>query len=631
MVELRYTGTINFTGMIMQTSSRSKQFLTRATLTSLTLGLQLHLPLALSAGLAVGLSLTPTLSCAAQTINFDQWAEQLANTRVRNDPEQATLKQYFSAKEQDALDRKLTPNSIVQRARDVAAAKKALAQLAQINPATLTPQQRASAASIRWNLQGMVDGYPYADYNFVFNQFGGLHVQLVNFLSQAHPIRNPRDAENYLPRLQAVAGKIDTGILQARGLGARGILMPTFLTQSAIGQLDRFLEGGAEANVLVASYKERMASVKDLSPAQQQKLAASAEAIVRQSVLPAYQRVRTLLQEQLPHTGNDAGLWRLPNGDKAYALLLKQMTSSDYTPEQVHQIGLREVARIEKEMDGLLLGLGYTEGSIKQRMARLEKDLQPKEAEPRPALLARYDELLRDAEARSRELFDVTPKAPVVVKREPPFTEKTAAAHYSVPANDGTRPGIFWAPMPGPDFRIVGMRTLTYHEGVPGHHFQLALQQENTQLPRYRRDRVFSVGSAYGEGWALYAEQLAAEYHWYDGDVVGHLGQLDAELFRARRLVVDTGLHAMKWTRQQGIDYGIPAAEVERYVAMPGQACAYKIGMLRILELRARAREALGERFSLKAFHNVVLQTGNVPLAVLEQVVDEWIATQKKS
>eukprot|EP01030_Chromulinospumella_sphaerica_P012468 gene12468-12256_t len=173
---------------------------------------------------------SPAFSLAAQKVSFDQWAENLAYTKVRNDPEQATAKQYFSGKEQDALDRKLTPNSIVQRARDVAAAKKALAQLDKMNLQSLSVQQRASAATIRWNLQNQIDSYPYADYNFVFNQFGGLHVQLVNFLSQTHPIRNQRDVENYLARLQAVAGKIDTGILQARGLGARGILMPTFLT-----------------------------------------------------------------------------------------------------------------------------------------------------------------------------------------------------------------------------------------------------------------------------------------------------------------------------------------------------------------------------------------------------------------
>nr|WP_315258852.1 DUF885 domain-containing protein [uncultured Duganella sp.] len=570
-----------------------------------------------------------SLSFAAHGVSFDDWSDKIAAARVRSDPEQATQKQYFDAKEQDALDRKLTPNTVVFRAAQVAEAKKSLAELAKINQSKLTPQQRASAATIAWSLQGTVDAYQYRDYNFVFNQFTGLHVQLVNFLSQQHPIRNRRDIENYLVRLKAVAGKMDTGIVQARGAAANGILMPTFITQASIGQLDRFLDGAPENNVFVASLVQRMGSVKDVPAEEQAKFAAQAAAVVKQSIIPVFQRTRTLLQEQLPKTTNDAGLWRLPNGDKAYAIQLRQMTSTDYTPQQIHEIGLQEVARIEKEMNGLLVSIGYTDGTIKQRMEKLEKDQQPKEADPRPQLLARYAELLRDSEVRAKDLFDITPKAPVEVRREPPFTEKTAAAHYTGPAKDGTRPGIFWAPMPGPVFRIVGMRTLVYHEGVPGHHFQVALQQENTGLPRYRRDRVFGVGSAYGEGWALYAEQLAAENGWYGDDVVGRLGQLDAELFRARRLVVDTGLHAMKWTRQQGIDYGITPVEVDRYVVMPGQACSYKIGMIRILELRAKAQKALGDKFNIKAFHNTVLETGNVPLSVLEKVVDEWIATQK--
>lgn len=570
-----------------------------------------------------------SLSFAAHGASFDDWSEKIAAARVRSDPEQATQKQYFDAKEQDALDRKLTPNTVVFRAAQVAEAKKSLAQLAKIDQSKLRPQQRASAATIAWSLQGTVDAYAYRDYNFVFNQFTGLHVQIVNFLSQQHPIRNRRDIENYLVRLTAVAGKMDTGIVQARGAAANGILMPTFITQASIGQLDRFLDGAPENNVFVASLVQRMGSVKDVPAEEQAKFAAQAAAVVKQSIIPVFQRTRTLLQEQLPKTTNDAGLWRLPNGDKAYAIQLRQMTSTDYTPQQIHEIGLQEVARIEKEMNGLLVSIGYTDGSIKQRMEKLEQDQQPKEADPRPQLLARYAELLRDSEVRAKDLFDITPKAPVEVRREPPFTEKTAAAHYTGPAKDGTRPGIFWAPMPGPVFRIVGMRTLVYHEGVPGHHFQVALQQENANLPRYRRDRVFGVGSAYGEGWALYAEQLAAENGWYGDDVVGRLGQLDAELFRARRLVVDTGLHAMKWTRQQGIDYGITPVEVDRYVVMPGQACSYKIGMIRILELRAKAQKALGDKFNIKAFHNTVLETGNVPLSVLEKMVDEWIATQK--
>ncbi|MDR7051907.1 uncharacterized protein (DUF885 family) [Duganella sp. 3397] len=568
----------------------------------------------------------------ASAAKFDDWANQVASDKVRKDPEQATRIQYFKGAEQDKLDGLLTPNTQAYRAAEVASAKATLAKLNAMDQKTMTPQERAGMATIAWNLQGTIDGAPFEDHRFVFNQFTGLHVQLVNFLTQAHPIRNRRDIENYLARLRAVSGKVDTGIVRARDAAGRGFLMPTFITNSAIGQLDRFLDGGADKNVFVTTFAQRMEKVKDVTPAQQAKFAAEARAIVAQSVLPAFERTRALLREQLPRTTDDAGLWRLPDGDKAYAVALRQMTSSDYTPQQVHDIGLREVARIEKEMDGLLASIGYREGSIKQRMEKLEKDSQPKadaQADPRPMLLERYTAYMRDAEVRAKTLFDHVPKAPVEVRREPPFTEKTAAAHYSGPARDGTLPGIFWAPLPGPEFRIVGMRTLVYHEAVPGHHFQIALQQENTSLPRYRQDRVFNTGSAFTEGWALYAEQLAAENNWYEGDTVGRLGQLDAELFRARRLVVDTGLHAMKWTRQQGIDYGIPAAEVERYVVMPGQACAYKIGMLRILDLRAKAQAALGDKFSIKGFHNTVLDLGNVPLSVLEQAVDEWVARHK--
>jgi uncharacterized protein (DUF885 family) len=382
----------------------------------------------------IALFASASLSIAAQAASFDDWADKVANAKVRSDPEQATQKQYFDAREQDALDRKLTPNTIVYRAGEVASAKKSLAQLARIDQKSLTPQQRASAATIAWNLQATVDSYPYIDYNFVFNQFTGVHVQIVNFLTQAHPIRNRRDIENYLVRLKAVSAKIETGIVQARGAAGRGILMPTFITQASIGQLDRFLDGAPENNVFVATLVQRMSGLKDVPAEDQARFAAEATAIVRQSVIPAFDNTRTLLKEQLPRTTADAGLWRLPHGDKAYAVVLRQMTSSDYTPEQIHSIGLKEVARIEKEMDGLLVSIGYTDGSIKERIARLEKDQQPKEADPRPQLLARYEALLRDAEARSRDLFDITPKAPVVVKREPPFTEKTAAAHYTGPA-----------------------------------------------------------------------------------------------------------------------------------------------------------------------------------------------------
>ncbi len=567
--------------------------------------------------------------CAADPA-FDAWAESLAADTIRASPNTATVTQYFTGSEQDALDRLLTPNTKAFRAERIAAARRALGELAKFDRTKLDARQRTSAAVIEWSLRDDVNAEPFRDFHFIFSQFGGLHVSLVNFLSQTHPIRNRRDVENYLARLELVAGQFDEGVSQARDAATRGFLMPDFITRSALGQFERLLAGEPAQNVLVASLEERAAKLAELSAEDRAKFVAAAERIVSTSVIPAFRRAEALLEEQLPLTKSDAGLWRLPGGDKAYANALRRYTTTELTPEQIHAIGLREVARIEREMDALLRQLGYREGDVKERFAKLNLDSQPPATpDPRPALLARYTEILRDAEKRAALVFDLRPKAPIEVRREPAFTEKTAAAHYNAPARDGSRPGVFWAPLPGPSFNILGMRTLVYHEGVPGHHFQIALQRETESLPRYRRDGTFAGGPAFSEGWALYAEQLAAEHGWYEGDPQGRLGQLHGELFRARRLVADTGLHTQRWTRQQAIDYGIPASEVERYVMYAGQACAYKIGMLRILELRGKAQQALGAKFSLKEFHNLVLQTGNVPLAVLEQVIDDFIAVAR--
>ena len=560
---------------------------------------------------------------------FDRWIDAFSAEWMRANPTAATSTQYFTGAEQDVLDRQLTPFTAEARAARVARARRGLDSLAKFDRTALDAGQRTSAAILAWQLNEIAGAEPFNDHNFIFNQFGGLQVRLVNFLSQTHPIRNKRDIENYLARLELVAGQMDEGVAQAKDAAARGFLMPDFITRSALGQFDRFLAEAPARNVLVASLDERAAKLPEVPAVERAAWVAAAEKTVATAIIPAFQRARTLLQEQLPLTNDHAGLCWLPGGEAAYANALRRNTTTDLTPQQVHEIGLKEVARIEGVMDGLLKQLGYKNGSIKERMAKLETDLQPPAVpDPRPKLLARYEEILRDAEKRAALLFDLRPRAPCVVQREPAFTEKTAAAHYNAPARDGSRPGTFWAPLPGP-FEMTGMRTLVYHEAVPGHHFQIALQQEMTSLPRFRQDRIFGGATAHTEGWALYAENLAAESGWYEGDTVGRLGQLDDELFRARRLVVDTGLHAMKWTRQQAIDYGIKASEVERYVVNPGQACAYKIGQLKILELRAKAKAALGPKFDLKQFHNLVLQNGNVPLAVLAQEVDDWVAAKR--
>lgn len=575
----------------------------------------------------IALSSLALLATAVRAANpqFDEFADKLAADWMRSDPNAATRQQYFSGAEQDALDRQLTPATREARVARVQLAQRGLTGLRRFERGSFSPAQRISAGMLEWQLDDIVRGEAHADHEFVFQQFRGLHVQLVNFLTQTHPIRTRRDIENYLVRLGQVARQIDEGIAEAKRRAEAGILPPDFILQATIEQLGRFLAGDARQNVLVTSLDERTAKVAGLAPGDRARFLADAEKTVGDAIIPAYRRVQALLRTQLPNATADAGLWRLPQGVAAYAYALRSYTTTELSPAEIHEIGLKEVARIEAQMDAILTELGYTGGTIKQRYDRLEADLQPREPNPRPALLARYRELVRDAEQRAAAIFDLRPKAPCEVRREPPFTEKNAAAHYTGPARDGSRPGVFWVPLPGSPFRIVSMRSLTYHEAVPGHHFQIALQAELEELPRFRRDRVFGGLSAHAEGWALYAERLAAENNWYNGDKVGALGQLDSELFRARRLVVDTGLHAKRWTRQQAIDYGIKVSEVERYVVLPGQACAYKIGELRILQLREKARQALGAKFSLKEFHNVILRNGNVPLGVLEQVIDEYI------
>ncbi len=568
--------------------------------------------------------------------SFDQFADDLAAHWMRANPTAATAQQYFSGDEQDALDRELValdaqfgmPLSAAPLAAFVTRARGGLKRLESFPLPSLTPVQRVSAASLKWELHDAIRMADTSDQRFVFDQFRGLQVMLVNFLSQTHPLRTARDVDNYVARLRRVAPVLDEGIAVAKARAAKGTIPPKFILTATIEGIDRFLAPAAADNVLAASLAARSKSIQGFGQPDRDAAVAAAQKIIGESIRPAFQRVRALLADELPAATDDAGLWRLQKGAEAYAAALHVNTTTELSAGKIHALGLKEVRRISAEMDAQLRTLGYRDGSVEDRYKTLEKSLQPPaDPDPRPMLLQEDVRILRDAEVRAAGLFDLRPRAPVQVLREPPFTEKNAAAHYSAPAPDGSRPGTVWIPLPGPEYDILTRRTLLYHEGVPGHHFQVALQQESTDIPMFRRKRVFGGLSAFTEGWALYAEQLAVEADWYQGDAQGHLGQLYDELFRARRLVVDTGLHAQHWTRQQAIDYGIPVAEVERYVVMPGQACAYKLGELEILAQRAKAQQAEGARFSMKTFHNLLLRTGAVPLAVLGQVVDADIVT----
>lgn len=580
---------------------------------------------------AVPLAAGAAPSSAEASKRFKNWSDRFAEDWVRLDPEQATRAQYFSGPEQDRLDRELTPLTPADRARVIALAQRGVREVDDFLAGPLDQEQHLSASIMRHALADHIAGRPFEDHWFTFGQLTGVHVGLINLLTAIHPMRRAADVDSYLARLEQVDLRLDEAIARSRAAAARGVLPPRVILERAQGQVDRFLQAPAAENVLIAALLKRSAAVPDMTQEQRAAAVARATRTLTEKVLPAFRRVKAFMTEIYLAAPQEVGLSALPDGNAAYRHYVALFTTTTFTPDEIHAIGLREVARIELEMDNHLRTLGLTEGTVNDRVARLNASLQPPAVpDPRPALLERYVAAVRDGETRSRALFNLVPRAPVEVRREPALTEATASPRYSMPAPDGSRPGIFWVPLPGAPYEIVHIRGTAYHEAAPGHHFQLALMQEQTALPKFRNGRIFGGGSAHSEGWGLYVERLAIEQGWYKGDLPGLIGALDLQLFRARRLVVDTGLHTKGWTRQQAIDYGMSAQEVERYISVPGQANAYMIGMLRILQLRDMAMRELGPRFSLAAFHDVVLRTGSVPLEVLGKVVDRWVAAKRQ-
>ena len=588
------------------------------------------MPLIVSAQRLFGAFLVVLLLTACATAptgeDFTAWSERFAADWVRQMPESSTMSRYFAAEEQAQLDARFSAMGDEARNARRELAKQGLRELEPYLAGALPRDQRAGALTMRWSLRRVIADAPFEDHGFAFAQTFGLQVRYQSLFAENQPLRRAADLPAYLSRLGAMAQRIDDTLALQRRAVTRGFKPPRFIAERARTQVRMLVDGPLDDEPVLTAFKRRLDAVSDLDTAAREQALARARQLVGEGVRPAWQRVASFLDELLPTTTQDAGLWRLPQGEQAYAQALANNTTTSMSAEEIHRLGEREVARIEAIMDRLLRELGHAQGSVKDRMAAMHAAHQPAaDPDPRPALMQRYAEHVRDVERRAAALFNLRPKAPVEVRRVGPLTERTASASYTMPTPDGARPGVMWVPLPGPNFNILGMRTLAVHEASPGHHFQLALQQETTSLPRWRRLRVFGGGSAHSEGWALYAERLAIEEGWYDGDVPSLLGAWDAQLFRARRLVVDTGLHAKRWSRERAIAFGISAQEVERYVVNPGQATAYMVGMLRIVQLREQARAALGSRFSLRDFHDLVLSTGSVPLDVLGEVVTDWV------
>ncbi|MEO5926920.1 MAG: DUF885 domain-containing protein [Bryobacteraceae bacterium] len=563
----------------------------------------------------------------SKSMKIGDFFNSITDEWMRMNPDTATYYRYFTGDEQDALDRKIAPLTLAEAKKRIAFARKGLADLKKFDRAGFTQVEKLAAETLEWQLQTIVDEEAFLDFSFPLDQMNGWNVASVDSMTVGRPVTTVRDAENYVVALGQVALRMNEATARAKSLAKMGLLPPKFILQETIHQLESFTDAAPAQNPFVTALVTKLESVKEASP----EIRRQAEAAVAKQIYPAWKRAAAELKSQLPKATDDAGIWRLKGGDKAYEYYLRRYTTTDMTAEQVHEIGLKRVAEIEAQMDALFRELGRNTGSAKERIEKLAADLEypnPTSEASREKIIADLDAIVRDAEKRCETLFDLRPKAPLKVQAVPTFAENDMAANYNPPAQDGSRPGIIQYPRRPNQMTKFGMRTLAYHEGVPGHHFQLALQSENKELPRFLQLSAFGFISASGEGWALYSESLAAESGWYEGDPEGRLGQLSDELLRARRLVVDTGIHTKKWTRQQAIDYGVEPSEIDRYIVWPGQACSYMVGQLKIIELREKARAAMGGKFSVREFHNIVLGAGSVPLQVLEGEVDGWIARE---
>ncbi|EGT3626224.1 DUF885 domain-containing protein [Morganella morganii] len=482
---------------------------------------------------------------------------------------------------------------------------------------------------------------PYRYHNYPLNQLFGVQNGYPSFMQAQHQVHSVGDAENYLSRLQKVKLKFAQTLEGLKIREAKGIIPPKFVIERVLSEMNDFVATPIQDNILYSSFKTKLADT-DISADEQARLLAAAEADIKGYVHPAYQLFIDYFSQLQAKAGTDDGYWALPNGDLAYEQLLKFFTTTNYTADEIHAKGLAEVDRIQSEIMTILAAEGYdvSQGfSVAIEALAADPKFYYEDSDAgRAQILVDYQHILDEVNAGLGDAFRIRPEAGMEVVRIPEFKEKTApGAYYQQPAIDGSRPGRFYANLY--DIKATpkyGMRTLAYHEGIPGHHFQIAVAMELEGMPLIRKMAPFT---AYIEGWALYSERLAWELG-FQKDPFDNIGRLQAELFRAVRLVVDTGIHHSRWTREQAIDYmkkntGMSdrdvTAEIERYIVMPGQATAYKVGMMKILELREKAKLALGDKFDLRDFHDVVLKNGAVPLDILETLVDRYIADKKSA
>ena len=475
---------------------------------------------------------------------------------------------------------------------------------------------------------------------FVVTQINGPLMDIPRTLESSHRISTPRDAEDYLVRLAAFDVMVASVQAKLAADAGRGWIAPKVILEGANDYIARFIAPEPASHALVTSFADKLAASDAFSAQERDAMMRRATGLVRDVVYPAYQQVTDAVRALLPKAPDADGIWAQPQGAGYYRDAIRFLGDTDLDADAIHDVGLAEIKRISGEMDAILRAEGYTEGTVAQRMVGLTGEsrfLYPDTAEGRRELLDDLNGYIADITREMQPLFRTAPPYRVEVKAYPvEIQDGMPGGEYQSPSLDGSKPGTYWInlrDMNGvPKFAL---RTLTYHEANPGHHWQVALNLAQDDLPFLRR---MSPYNAYAEGWALYAEQVAWELGVYEDDPYGNLGRLQDELFRAVRLVVDTGLHHKRWSREQAIAFMAEAtgnaessvvAEIERYMAWPGQALGYKLGMLKILALREKARAALGDDFDLAAFHDLVLLEGAMPMSVLEERVDNWVSESR--
>lgn len=526
---------------------------------------------------------------------------------------------------------------------DIESAKKTLDILNNYKNKSLSSSQKISRRIAIFDTENQLNQlelFPYHEYPL--NQVRGEHHNIISFMSDMHPIRNLSEAEDFVKRTDLVS-EAYTGLhgwLQKQA-GA-GIYAPKFVYAHIISQLDELINYPINEHPLYKQFVKKI-ELLNLSDEEFNFLEASIRKSIQDSVTPGFMLLRDFMLETEKNANPHHGVWSQPNGDEFYKLRIRSYTTTDYSPEKIHQMGLSEVARISERMKEILISLGYDSNkSVGALMNELNEDpsmLYADTPERKKIVIQDYTNMVNEATEGIKKYFHSMPKAQIVVKAVPEYSEQTApGGYYQAPALDGSRPGAFFANLY--DIKQTpkySMKTLAFHEATPGHHHQIAHSLENENLTLYRRFGYRT--SAFSEGWALYSEQLALEAGLAP-DPYDELGILQSEIFRSVRLVVDTGIHYKKWTREEAIEYmktktGMSdtecRVEIERYIVWPGQALSYKVGMIKILELREKAIKTLGDKFDIRDFHSAVLDYGNPPLFIVEQKVDEMISKNLSS